>query len=219
MSFDKSRSTFHPWRDYFGVVMQQGRVQLDSDWNEWLAEFARRMQAGTLDLIGVSGVPSTTPSGFRITATGAPSIAIGPGRIYVDGLLAENHGVSNPPQWDPALAEWSGVPQTAGLAETDSDYATQQPYYPSPPAISGNGPFLVYLDVWQRDITYLQDQDLVDKAVGIDTTGRRQTVWQVKLLDVSSVVGGVTCASSDSAIQNPAGIELWENVIQPSPAC
>ncbi len=217
MSFDKSRSTFRAWRDYFGVVMQQGRVQLDSDWNEWLAEFARRIQAGTLDILGVSGVPSTTPFGFRITATNAPSIAIGAGRIYVDGILAENHGpMSSPsPQWDPALAEWSQAPQILGVAEVDLDYATQQPYYPSPPPITGSGPFLVYLDVWQRDITYLQDPDLVEKAVGVDTTGRLQTVWQVKLLDVSTVktiAGNVTGATPDSAIQS------WENVIQPSPS-
>ena len=48
MSFDNSRFTFNPRKDYAGVVMQQGRVQLDSDWNEWLAEMIRRTQAGTL---------------------------------------------------------------------------------------------------------------------------------------------------------------------------
>jgi hypothetical protein len=31
MSFDNSRYTFNPWNDFLGVVMQQGRVQLDSD--------------------------------------------------------------------------------------------------------------------------------------------------------------------------------------------
>ena len=30
MSFDSSRFTFNPWNDFLGVVMQQGRVQLDS---------------------------------------------------------------------------------------------------------------------------------------------------------------------------------------------
>ena len=207
MSFDKSRSTFRPWRDYFGVVMQQGRVQLDSDWNEWLAEFARRIQAGTLDILGVSGVPSTTPSGFKITASGSSSISIGPGRIYVDGLLAENHGVLKTAQWDPALAEWSGVSQTPGLAEVGLDYATQQPYYPAAPPHTGlRRPFLVYLDVWQRDITYLQDPDLVERAVGVDTTGRVQIVWQVKLLSVDQTV---TCATPGSS---------WGNVIQASPS-
>ena len=165
MSFDNSRSTFHPWRDYFGVVMQQGRVQLDSDWNEWLAEFARRVQAGTLDILGVSGVPSTTPSGFKITATGAPGITIGAGRIYVDGLLAENHGAQATAQWDPTLAERSGVGQTP------TDY-TQQPYLPGA-TIPGSGPYLAYLDVWQRDITYLQDPGLVERRSRKRTTGRR----------------------------------------------
>ena len=41
MSFDASRFPFDPWKDFAGVVMQQGRVQLDSDWNEWLARNLR----------------------------------------------------------------------------------------------------------------------------------------------------------------------------------
>src|SRR5712692_8125203 len=100
MSFDSNRFTFDPWNDFFGVVMQQGRVQLDSDWNEWLAEFARRVRAGTLDTLGRAVVPLTTKSAFQITltqdASGNISIGIGPGRMYVDGLLAENHGLPAP---------------------------------------------------------------------------------------------------------------------------
>ena len=51
--------------------MQQGRVHLDSDWNELLAEFTRRIHAGTLDIVGLSGVPSTTPGAFQIAVTPA----------------------------------------------------------------------------------------------------------------------------------------------------
>jgi hypothetical protein len=214
MSFDKSRSTFNPWRDYFGVVMQQGRVQLDSDWNEWLAEFARRIQAGTLDILGLGGVPLTTPYGFKINAyidsSNAPHITIGVGRIYVDGLLAENHGVRSLAQWDPALAEWSGAPQIPGVTEVDIDYSSQ-PYLPGAAItlaqVTGKQ-LLVYLDVWQRDVTYLEDPDLVEKAVGIDTTGRLQTVWQVKLVDVTG--DSVTCSTPDAAIAP------WAAIIQPS---
>jgi Family of unknown function (DUF6519) len=63
-----------------------------------------------------------------------------------------------------------------------------QPYIPkawpfggtNPFAIpAGAGPHLVYLDVWKREVTYLQAGDLVDKAVGLDTTTRLQTAWQV----------------------------------------
>ena len=47
MSFDLSRITFDPWMDYAEVAMEQGRVQTDADWNEWLAELSRRIRAGT----------------------------------------------------------------------------------------------------------------------------------------------------------------------------
>src|SRR5689334_14901064 len=104
MSFDNSRFTFNPLNDYFGVVMEQGRVQLDSDWNEWLAELNRRIQAGTLDTMGRAVYPATTPYAFQITAT-ATTLMIGPGRMYVDGILVENHGDPAAAVWDPALAE------------------------------------------------------------------------------------------------------------------
>src|SRR4051812_30438535 len=115
MSFDLSRIRFDPRRDFLGVVMQQGRVQLDADWNEWVAELARRIQAGTLDTFNGSVVPRTTPDGFHIEADSG-AISIGPGRIYVDGLLAENHGAP-PDAWDPRLAELAGT--------TTIDYAEQ----------------------------------------------------------------------------------------------
>lgn len=211
MGFDNSRYTFNPWNDYFGVVMQQGRVQLDSDWNEWLAEFVRRIHAGTVDILGPAGVPSTTPYGFKINAyqdAAGNHITIGTGRMYVDGLLAENHGPVNLAQWDPALAEWSTT--SPGAAEIDVDYINQ-PYLPGA-TIPGNGPFLVYLDVWQREVTYLEDLSLVDKAVGVETTGRLQTVWQVKLLDVSGVAG-VDCSTPDSQIQSAI---TGGSLVQPS---
>ena len=252
MSFDSSRFTFDPWNNFSGVVMQQGRVQLDSDWNEWLAEFARRIRAGTLDTLGRAVVPLTTKTAFQIglsqDASGNVSISIGPGRMYVDGLLAENHGLPAPnpqkwipgggappassnaisrftlsPAWDSALDELTG--------QVGVDY-TRQPYYPNAgvlaPFPQSGGPFLVYLDVWLRDVTFLEDPDLVEKAVGVDTTGRVQTVWQVKWLDVSGVQG-VSCSTPDAnltaAWQNlllPPGPRLTTGVVQSSaggPCC
>lgn len=210
MSFDTSRFSFHPWHDYFGVVMQQGRVQLDSDWNEWVAELGRRLQAGTMDTVGRAVVPRTTPEGFHILATGG-ALTIGVGRIYVDGLLAENHGAT-PLQWDAGLAE---------LAGTMAVPFFNQPYLPfnhtnqpaptdifNPPALSG-GPHLVYVDVWQRDVSYLQAPELVEKAVGVDTTGRLQTVWQVKVL---TNIGDANCTTPD------ADVPGWAAVIAPSGA-
>ncbi|MEZ5628240.1 MAG: DUF6519 domain-containing protein [Rhodocyclaceae bacterium] len=186
MSFDLSRIRFDARKDFFGLVVQQGRVQLDAEWNEWVAQLGRRLQAGTLDTFNGNVVPRITPDGFRIEAVGG-ALTIGPGRIYVDGLLAENHG-GTPDAWDPRLAELTG---TTSLAYT------AQPYYPDPPALPAGGPHLVYVDVWQRDISAINDPGLIEPAVGVDTTGRLQTVWQVKVLPN---VGNATCATEDEDI-------------------
>ena len=186
MSFDNSRFTFDAWKNYSGVVMEQGRVQLDADWNEWLAELNRRIQAGTLDMLGQAAYPATTPFAFQITATnsgGTNQLTIGPGRMYVDGLLAENHGDPSAATWDPALAELSNSPQPPPAAATGAINYTDQPYLPGA-TIPAGGPFLAYLDVWVRPVTYIEDAALVDKAVGVDSSGRLQTVWQVKLMPV-----------------------------------
>ncbi|TLF52877.1 hypothetical protein FEI13_04020 [Halomonas urmiana] len=199
MSFDLSRVRFDARRDFLGVVMQQGRVQLDADWNEWVAQLARRLQAGTLDTLGGNAVPRITPEGFRIEASGG-ALTIGVGRIYVDGLLAENHG--GPPEaWASRLAEAVG---TAPLDYSD------QPYYPEPPALpEGPGPHLVYADVWQREVTAVIDPTLIEPAVGVETTGRLQTVWQVKVLPE---VGDIGCTT------DPADIPGWPAAIAPSGA-
>ena len=238
MSFDSSRFTFDPWNDFFGVVMQQGRVQLDSDWNEWLAEFARRIQAGTLDIVGTAGVPEITKDGFKITigsdSTGV-TIDIGPGRMYVDGLLAENHGLPapNPEKWTPepdanplsSYPDWDRhLDDLVGHQLVDYNF---QPYYPNPAAFpQSGGPYLIYLDVWVREVTFLEDPGLVEKAVGVDTTGRLQTVWQVKWMDVSSIPG-VTCATKSKDIPAWASLHLppprlTTGVVQtgtPGPCC
>ena len=208
MTFDTSRFTFNPWNNYNGVVMEQGRVQLDSDWNEWLAELQRRLQAGALDVFGYGNpphcavYPATTPFAFQITVapdtSGVNHVYIGPGRMYVDGLIAENHGSSTTVVWDPALAELSNTPQPppATLPSGAAIDYTKQPYYPVTALPQGNGPFLAYLDVWTRPVTYLEDPHLIDPAVNVDTTGRLQTIWQVKLAAVPS---GSTCSSLASS--------------------
>jgi len=213
MSFDLSRKKFNPLDDYFSVVMQQGRVQTDADWNTLVAQLNRHMQAGSLDTFGPSVVPRETADGFLISGT-ADVIDIGAGRIYVDGLLAENH--TDTLKWDARLAEISGTAKLSGAninaAPTGLPGTTAydaQPYYPNPPALPEEGTYLMYVDVWQRDMTYLQDASLIDVAVGVDTTARQQTVWQVKFLDG---VGALDPTVAD------ADIPGWLETIHPSSA-
>ncbi len=128
MGADVSRVRFDPRLNYSGVVHQQGRVVLDADGNEQQAMTDRRQRAAAADLgspgpsLGVRGtavVPRTTPDGFRPTVTGGV-LTIGRGRMYVDGLLAENHG-TGAVEFDVLLAGPTGGADTPYLG---------QPYWP-----------------------------------------------------------------------------------------
>jgi hypothetical protein len=91
---DITRVTFDPARHLSGVRMQQGRVQLDADWNEQVDIVAHRERAAGRDLIGPSGAPKDG-GGFGIGATtDGTDLTIGSGRIYVSGVLCENESSS-----------------------------------------------------------------------------------------------------------------------------
>ena len=204
MSADISRARFDPLRDFAGVVLQQGRLLLDADFNELVALLDRRLRAETCDLTsfgpdpdqsGVAWVPRQTPDGFRVTLSGG-GLSIGRGRMYVDGLLAENHGIERD-GFDPLLSERTGTLDTPYL---------QQPYWQTPDPLPTTGTYLAYLDVWQREVTHLEDPGLVEIAVGVDTTARWQTAWQVRLLEAE----GVSCTTDDEDIDG------WPELTAPS---
>src|SRR5262245_44282410 len=207
MSSDISRQRFNPVKDFSSVLMQQGRVQLDADWNEWNEILDRRWRSETIDIIGRCVVPLETITGFEIKlSTG--SLTIGRGRIYVHGLQAENHGDGNL-EFDPILAESRGIDPLA---------YEKQPYFPkvkTAPELpkelqlpKAGGPHLVYVDVWEREVTYVEDPNLVENAVGVDTTSRLQTAWQVRVLP--KVGDGATCATPDEELNG------WLDIIRSS---
>jgi len=198
MSSDISRQRFNPANDFSSVLMQQGRVQLDADWNEWNEILDRHWRSETIDIIGRCVVPLETPAGFEIQLSGS-KMTIGRGRIYVHGLQAENHGAGDL-EFDAILAESRGV---------DPLPYEEQPYFPNATALpKTGGPHLVYLDVWEREVTAVENPDLIENAVGVDTTSRLQTVWHVRLL--SNVGDGATCATPDEELKG------WLDIIRPS---
>ncbi|HEX8119385.1 MAG TPA: DUF6519 domain-containing protein, partial [Pyrinomonadaceae bacterium] len=89
MKGDFSRDTFDRKRRYSGVLMQQGRVQLDADWNEQHSIQAHRTHAEAVDVIGQQGVPRDG-GGFRVGLVGGGAdFTLSRGRLYVGGLLCE----------------------------------------------------------------------------------------------------------------------------------
>jgi hypothetical protein len=153
MKGDFSRLTFRQDKHYSSVRMQQGRVQLDADWNEQIDIQAHRDGNATQDTIGHCGGP-LDKAGFALSVD-ANRLMIGSGHYYVDGILCEN--------------------------EADVDFAAQ-PDLPGAALPDQGGNYLAYLDVWQRHVTAVEDPGIREDALaGPDTATRTQTIWQVKL--------------------------------------
>jgi len=201
MPADLSRVRLNPLLDYAGVELKQGGVVLDADANELVAILDRRLRALASDTLGRATVSSTTPNAFKVTAVGG-SLRIDRGRLYVDGLLAENHGSTSTPStpvFDDLLCE---------RAFSDPIEYAAQPYLPNAPALPAGGRHLVYLDVWDREVTHLEQPALVESAVAVETSSRRQTVWQVRVL--ADEAGNSLCTSPD------ADVPGWSAFIAPS---
>jgi hypothetical protein len=127
MGADLSRIRSNPLLDFAGVELKQGGVVLDGDVNELVAVIDRRLRAVASDVLGRSTVSQTTPDAFEIKAV-MSALSIGKGRLYVDGLLAENHGA---PSADPAKNLFDPLMAEPMFADP-VDYA-KQTYLPSVP--------------------------------------------------------------------------------------
>lgn len=178
MKGDFTRDTFDIKKHYSAVRMQQGRVQLDADWNEQADLVNHRIRSGNADEIGAVGGPIGN-AGFQI-GPGSPvsgNLTIGAGHYYVDGILCEN--------------EASNL-----TVQTQPDLPWLQP-------LSGAGIYIVYLDVWSRHLTALEDGSIREVALGgPDTATRTKTVWQVKSLAIPTPGPNPTCASTFSDWDN-----------------
>lgn len=177
MNGDFTRNTFDPEKHYTRVLLQQGRVQLDADWNEQAAILLHYLQTLAADLIGPFGGPGWAVGpdgepieGFKIhprqdNNENLADLMIGEGHYYVDGILCENS----------RRLDSMGVGQEVTYY-TQPDYRIDPRDHQLP-----EGNFVVYLDVWERLITSYEDSSLREVALGgPETAARAKVVWQVK---------------------------------------
>jgi hypothetical protein len=174
MHGDFSRTTFDPRKHYSGVLAQQGRVSLDADEGEQVAIGQHLLRSLARDLIGPHGGPG---DGFTIAEADPFDFAILPGHYYVEGILCENEGQ------DDAGPGQQGAAPTAVAPVT---YNTQPDRPPGVDPLQANKTYLVYLDVWERFVTYVEDDSIREVALrGPDTAARSRVVWQVRIFDVA----------------------------------
>lgn len=189
MKGDFTRDTFDAKNHFSRVLMQQGRVTLDADNNEQASILLHYLRTLARDIIGPYAAP-VIGGGFQISAGDNGDLNIGAGRFYVDGILVEN--------------------------DVDCAY-TAQPYLPLPEddkllaeMKSNTGQaFWLYLDVWERHITYIEENSIREVALGgPDTCTRAKVVWQVKALPVDVSEGSTGNPALDKLQQELKAAEL-----------
>ena len=93
MKADLSRATFDKARRYRSVRMQQGRVQLDADFNEQQDILNRRIEIETRDSLGPVAVPiGPGASQVRSSARGGVPLTMRSARVH--GRSAARKGSS-----------------------------------------------------------------------------------------------------------------------------
>lgn len=156
--------------NFNGVLHQQGKVLLDSDWNVQTSINNNWQDTAGRDIIGagVAAVPAEEPDGFKVTAASVVKnevkITVKPGRAWVDGLLVyldeDNDVIATylePPIQDPAASVSTIAP---GVRDA------------------------VILEIWREAVNGFQiPETLIEPALGgPDTTERVQIAMAFRLL-------------------------------------
>src|SRR6266568_1977262 len=131
MGSDRARITYDESRQYRAVVMQQGRVTVEADWNEEEQVVNEEMRKEALDFVGPNGTPD---NGYRIDSGQVPfDLSVSNGTMYVGGMRAflaypvqqKGHALqySDQPDWldhsgDP---DWVDLP-TPGSAPPQGEF-------------------------------------------------------------------------------------------------
>jgi hypothetical protein len=202
MKGDYSRNSYIPRKNYRAVRMQQGRVLLDADWNEMVDIINDQYTAALRSIVGAHG---GLRDGFKITSVetstkwapettshsdrALPDLYIHAGQYYVDGYsctLPQKILFEKQPFF-PGVGEHKG--------KVLKDTNTLQ--------------WLLYLDVWERHLTAIEDPDLAEPSLGgEDTTTRTQIIWQVKILPLKQ-------RDPHAGPLNPAELPEWNSLTRP----
>ncbi len=169
MSSDRARLSYDKKQQYRSVVMQQGRVTVEADWNEAQDIVNAAIREETLDIIGPSGTPD---DGYRVIETGklpnpAFDFSVGAGTLYVGGVrsyLDAPVQYSQQQEWldhssDP---EWVDLP-TQAVSE------------------------FIYLSLREQEVSAVEDSALLEVALGgPDTAARTRLIQHIVRLGTAA---------------------------------
>jgi hypothetical protein len=175
MPSDRTRTSDDQLQQYQAVVLQQGRVILDRDFNALQEVLQGRLESETLDAVGPCGTPD---NGFAVStpSVGASASApldffVSPGSMYVGGRRAVLPVAGGP---------WSYSHQP--------DWHNPDPA-PAFASASFSGPAREYvtLHVFEQEVGAVEDPDLLDVALGgPDTTQRVRLMQRIRRMTVNA---------------------------------
>lgn len=197
MKGDFSKWDFDPKRNFNGVLQQQGKVLLDSDWNEHERITNHWQDQAGRDVIGtkVAAVPASMPDSFKVQSALVPldmtspvELMITPGHLWADGLLVYLKGEA---------------PDLSAPVRRIAPYL--QPPIQDPPfdvsTLAAGVRDAVILEVWREAVNGFQIPELlIEPALGgPDTTERIHTAMAFKLFRMAE---GDTCENIRSRLQD-----------------
>lgn len=170
MKGDFSKWKHNSKNSFNGVLHQQGRVLLDSDWNAQtqITNDWQDKAAGDAFGPGVAAVPAEERDSFKVVNVSLVNskfnVALLPGRIWADGLLVHLMADEND--------------------ETNSVASKRIASYLNPDDYPDSNRVAVILEAWREEINGFQMPDeLIEPALGgPDTTERVHTAFDLKLL-------------------------------------
>jgi len=178
---DISRFLFQPRKRYSSVRMQQGRVILDSDWNESERIDDEEARRTLIDVICSNGTPN---QGFRVGNVQGADVAIpgaNPvasynfnfenGSFYIGGLRFESE-TDEDPETFLGQNDWLQIDASADSL----------PVRPNDLPAGGVRHDLIYLRGWEQCVTAVEDSELLERALGVDTSIRVRRFRRVEAL-------------------------------------
>ena len=196
MGADRARVSYNPRQQYRSVVMQQGRVTLEADWNESQAIVGEQLRHETLDIIGPAGTPD---NGYEIVVTGTVptppfDFTVSAGTMYVGGVrLVLDAAVQYSIQSD--WLDYSGDPDWIMPSSPTDEY--------------------IYLLVREQEVSAVEDSALREVALGgPDTAARTRMIQHIVRLGTQTTdcAGGLAAAetywANEGLIFDPATMRL-----------
>jgi len=148
-----SRNTFSPQKGYVSVRLQQGVPLVDADWNE-LSDVTRDE---TYRSVGLTSADGFELKAFEFLAgtPNNPTVMGGTGIVNGRTFQAGPIVYDTQPWRNPATAAADGVPVIPALTTPTASRTD-----------------ICYLDVWEREVGQAEDPNIVNPAIGVETSVR-----------------------------------------------